>query len=104
MGAASFCHGLRTSSPSSPRFGAFRASSALAACSNRGPWPISGGKNASHGHSISAATSNTLPDALGEGRFSAQDFLREIQGLRAHFVPVRVDGGRGTVTIVSEGK
>ena len=39
-----------------------------------------------------AATSNTLPDALGEGRFSAQDFLREIQGLRAHFVPVRVDG------------
>ena len=39
-----------------------------------------------------AATSNTLPDALGEGRFSAQDFLREIQGLRSHFVPVRVDG------------
>jgi cell division protein ZapE len=39
-----------------------------------------------------AATSNTLPDALGEGRFSAQDFLREIQGLRAHFAPVRVDG------------
>src|SRR5205085_3241403 len=39
-----------------------------------------------------AATSNTLPDALGEGRFSTQDFLREIQGLRAHFAPVRVDG------------
>jgi cell division protein ZapE len=39
-----------------------------------------------------AATSNTLPGALGEGRFSAQDFLREIQGLRAHFAPVRVDG------------
>jgi cell division protein ZapE len=39
-----------------------------------------------------AATSNTLPDALGEGRFSAQDFLREIQGLRTHFAPVRVDG------------
>ena len=39
-----------------------------------------------------AATSNTLPDALGEGRFSAADFLREIQGLRAHFVPLRVDG------------
>jgi cell division protein ZapE len=39
-----------------------------------------------------AATSNTLPDALGEGRFAAQDFLREIQGLAAHFTPVRVDG------------
>jgi cell division protein ZapE len=40
-----------------------------------------------------ATTSNTLPDALGEGRFSTADFLREIQGLRAHFVAVRVDGG-----------
>ena len=39
-----------------------------------------------------AATSNTLPDALGEGRFAASDFLREIQGLAAHFEPVRVDG------------
>jgi cell division protein ZapE len=39
-----------------------------------------------------AATSNTLPDALGEGRFATTDFLREIQGLAAHFTPVRVDG------------
>jgi cell division protein ZapE len=39
-----------------------------------------------------AATSNTLPGALGDGRFSAGDFLREIQGLSAHFHPVRVDG------------
>ena len=39
-----------------------------------------------------AATSNTLPGALGEGRFAAQDFLREIQGLSAHFAPVRVEG------------
>ena len=39
-----------------------------------------------------AATSNTLPGSLGEGRFAAQDFLREIQGLAAHFEPVRVDG------------
>ena len=39
-----------------------------------------------------AATSNTLPGALGEGRFAASDFLREIQGLAAHFQPVRVDG------------
>lgn len=38
------------------------------------------------------ATSNTLPDALGQGRFDAADFLREIQGLAAHFTPVRVDG------------
>ncbi len=39
-----------------------------------------------------AATSNTLPGALGEGRFAAQDFLREIQGLSSHFEPVRVEG------------
>ena len=39
-----------------------------------------------------AATSNTLPGALGQGRFSAADFQREIQGLAAAFVPVRVDG------------
>lgn len=39
-----------------------------------------------------AVTSNTLPDALGEGRFAASDFLREIQGLAAHFRSVRVDG------------
>ncbi|MGZ6827525.1 MAG: cell division protein ZapE [Mycobacteriales bacterium] len=39
-----------------------------------------------------AATSNTLPGALGEGRFATADFLREIQGLSAHFTPVRVDG------------
>lgn len=39
-----------------------------------------------------AATSNTLPEALGEGRFDAVDFLREIQQLSAHFEPVRVDG------------
>ena len=39
-----------------------------------------------------AATSNTLPEALGDGRFDAVDFLREIQGLSAHFEPVRVDG------------
>jgi cell division protein ZapE len=39
-----------------------------------------------------AATSNTLPDALGEGRFATTDFLREIQGLAAQFTPIRVDG------------
>jgi len=39
-----------------------------------------------------AATSNTLPDALGQGRFDAADFLREVQGLAAHFEAVRVDG------------
>ena len=37
-------------------------------------------------------TSNTLPDALGEGRFATADFLREIQGLAARFTSVRVDG------------
>ena len=39
-----------------------------------------------------AATSNTLPDALGEGRFAADDFLREIQALAAQFDVVRIDG------------
>ncbi|WP_030998156.1 cell division protein ZapE [Streptomyces sp. NRRL F-5630] len=39
-----------------------------------------------------AATSNTLPGKLGEGRFAAQDFLREIQGLSAHFRALRIDG------------
>ncbi len=39
-----------------------------------------------------AATSNTLPDQLGEGRFAAQDFLREIRKLGSLFEPIRVDG------------
>lgn len=39
-----------------------------------------------------AATSNTLPDKLGEGRFAAADFLREIQTLSARFGVVTVDG------------
>ena len=39
-----------------------------------------------------AATSNTLPDALGEGRFAAEDFLREIQALSARFEVLTVDG------------
>ncbi len=39
-----------------------------------------------------AATSNTLPDALGDGRFAADDFLREIQAVAGHFEVLRVDG------------
>jgi cell division protein ZapE len=39
-----------------------------------------------------AATSNTPPNALGEGRFAAQDFLREIDSLAAKFLTVRIDG------------
>jgi cell division protein ZapE len=39
-----------------------------------------------------AATSNTLPDRLGEDRFATADFLREIQGLAARFTAVRIDG------------
>ncbi|MFC9999502.1 cell division protein ZapE [Nocardia sp. NPDC127526] len=38
------------------------------------------------------ATSNTLPGQLGEGRFAAQDFLREIKKLGSLFEPIRVDG------------
>jgi cell division protein ZapE len=39
-----------------------------------------------------AATSNTLPDRLGEERFAADDFVREIQGLANHFDTLRIDG------------
>ncbi|MFZ0324252.1 MAG: cell division protein ZapE [Actinomycetes bacterium] len=49
------------------------------------------GKLASAGVRL-AATSNTLPDRLGEQRFAADDFLREIQGLAAHFDVLRIDG------------
>lgn len=39
-----------------------------------------------------AATSNTPPSALGEGRFAAIDFLREIDAMSAQFTTLRVDG------------
>jgi cell division protein ZapE len=39
-----------------------------------------------------AATSNTLPEQLGEGRFAVQDFLREISTLSSIFISVRIDG------------
>lgn len=38
------------------------------------------------------ATSNTLPEQLGEGRFNADDFKREIQGIASYFQTLRVDG------------
>ena len=39
-----------------------------------------------------AATSNTPPNALGEGRFAAQDFLREIHAMSDSFQTIRIDG------------
>ena len=39
-----------------------------------------------------AATSNTPPAALGEGRFAAEDFLREITALSDKFETIRIDG------------
>lgn len=39
-----------------------------------------------------AATSNTPPNALGEGRFAAQDFLREISAMSYSFETLRIDG------------
>jgi cell division protein ZapE len=39
-----------------------------------------------------AATSNTLPEQLGEGRFAAQDFLREINTLASIFSTIRIEG------------
>jgi len=38
------------------------------------------------------ATSNSLPDRLGEGRFSAEDFRREIAAIASWFEVVRIDG------------
>lgn len=39
-----------------------------------------------------AATSNTLPEKLGEGRFAAVDFLREIHAMSSRFGVVRIEG------------
>ncbi|MDQ3757443.1 MAG: cell division protein ZapE [Actinomycetota bacterium] len=39
-----------------------------------------------------AATSNALPDRLGEGRFHAADFAREIAAIASWFEVVRIDG------------
>jgi cell division protein ZapE len=39
-----------------------------------------------------AATSNTPPNALGEGRFAASDFQREIHGIADQFEMLRIDG------------
>ncbi len=39
-----------------------------------------------------AATSNTPPSALGEGRFAAEDFAREIHGISDRFTILRIDG------------
>ncbi len=39
-----------------------------------------------------AATSNTLPESLGMGRFAAEDFKREIQALATVFEVVTIDG------------
>jgi cell division protein ZapE len=50
-----------------------------------------------------AATSNSLPDRLGEGRFHADDFRREIAAIAGHFETVRIDGpdyrGRSGVVV-----
>ena len=47
---------------------------------------------AARGRRPAGRHSNTLPGKLGEGRFATDDFLREIQGLSAHFESVRIDG------------
>lgn len=39
-----------------------------------------------------AVTSNTLPDRLGEKRFSASEFRREIAAISSYFDELRVDG------------
>ena len=39
-----------------------------------------------------AATSNTPPNALGEGRFAASDFAREIHGISDRFLILRIEG------------
>lgn len=49
------------------------------------------GELAAGGTSI-VATSNTPPGALGEGRFAARDFFREIQSIASLFVAYQIDG------------
>jgi cell division protein ZapE len=51
-----------------------------------------------------ATTSNSLPDRLGEGRFSADDFRREIAAIAEHFEVVRIDGPdvRASQTVLRE--
>jgi len=39
-----------------------------------------------------ACTSNTLPDRLGDGRFGADDFKREIAAIASHFEVITIDG------------
>ncbi|MCB9373861.1 MAG: cell division protein ZapE [Microthrixaceae bacterium] len=39
-----------------------------------------------------ATTSNSVPDRLGEGRFAADDFRREIAAIAGHFDVLRIDG------------
>ncbi len=39
-----------------------------------------------------ATTSNSLPERLGEGRFTAEDFTREIAAIASHFETIRLDG------------
>ncbi len=58
-----------------------------------------------------AATSNTPPNALGEGRFAAADFLREIQALADRFEILRIDGldyrrrdAEGSAVVTSAGE
>ncbi len=38
------------------------------------------------------ATSNTLPESLGQGRFAADDFRREIQAVASVFTTLTIDG------------
>lgn len=49
-------------------------------------------KDLTEGGSRIVATSNTPPNALGEGRFAAADFMREIQAMSSRFVTLRIDG------------
>ncbi|CAA9265929.1 MAG: ATPase, AFG1 family [uncultured Acidimicrobiales bacterium] len=39
-----------------------------------------------------ATTSNSIPERLGEGRFNAEDFRREIAAISEHFDALRIDG------------
>jgi len=39
-----------------------------------------------------AATSNAVPDRLGEGRFNAEDFERELLAIASHWEVLRLDG------------
>ncbi len=59
---------------------------------------LRGVMDAAGSHVRVVVTSNTIPERLGEERFSASEFKREIAAIASHFGEVRIDGDDFRVT------